>query len=261
MSMQEMMSPMEPCALNGFYTPAQRARFLAAVPQRCSVRVFSSDPDVAQKSALNYAAARVCLPGVRIVLGEAAPETLYRKLPTVPRIAGTRLYAALILNEIEPYARLHAGISGEAFMLEAVSMGLGGCWVASFRQSGVADISLNENERIAAVIALGVPGQENRGRKRKALTEICRGDPAAWPLWAYHAAECVRFAPSAVNLQPWRLSFAGRTLMLERARLGGDIDLGIALLHMSLGVGEKPHVIRWGTDKEVASLIAEDRTL
>ena len=80
-----------------------------------------------------------------------------------------------------------------------------------------------------------------------------------WPLWAYNAAECVRLAPSALNLQPWKLAFAGRTMMLQRKRFGSDLDLGIALLHMSLGVGEKDHVIRLGEGKEVASLVAEDR--
>ena len=62
-----------------------------------------------------------------------------------------------------------------------------------------------------------------------------------------------------MNLQPWRLSFAGRTLVLRRTAFGGDLDLGIALLHMSLGVGEKDHIIRWGEGREIASLIAEDR--
>ena len=50
---------MESCPLNGFYSPAQRARFLAAVSVRASVRQFAGEPDVAQRSALNYAAARV----------------------------------------------------------------------------------------------------------------------------------------------------------------------------------------------------------
>ena len=50
---------MDTCALNDFYSPAQRARFLASIPKRQSVRKFSAAPDVAQKSALNYAASRV----------------------------------------------------------------------------------------------------------------------------------------------------------------------------------------------------------
>ena len=34
---------------------------------------------------------------------------------------------------------------------------------------------------------------------------------------AYSAAECVRIAPSAINLQPWKLNYAGRTLQLLRS--------------------------------------------
>lgn len=249
---------MDSCALNGFFAPAQRARFLAAVSKRQSIRKFSAPPDIAQKSALNYAAARVCLPGVRIEMGEGEPEKIFRKLPLVGSVSGTTRYAAIIMDEQEPLAHLHAGISGEAFVLEAVSLGLGTCWLASFKRSGV-DIPLGDYERIAAIIALGIPDEEPDGNRRKKLTEICTGDPTAWPLWAYNAAECVRFAPSAMNLQPWRLSFAGRTLVLSRTNFGGPLDLGIALLHMSLGVGEKDHIIRLGEGKEVASLIAEDR--
>ena len=55
------------------------------------------------------------------------------------------------------------------------------------------------------------------------------------------------------------MQFAGRTLVLSRTALGGGLDLGIALLHLSLGVGEKEHVIRWGEGREIAALIAEDR--
>ena len=249
---------MESCPLNGFYSPAQRARFLAAVSVRASVRQFAGEPDVAQRSALNYAAARVCLPGVRIEMGENAPEKVFRRWPFVGGIAGTRRYAAIIADEALPRAQLLAGISGEAFMLEAVSLGLGTCWVGSFKRSGV-DVALGEHERVLAVTPLGVPAQETAAHKRKKLTRICRGDPTAWPLWAYNAAECVRFAPSAFNLQPWRMQFAGRTLVLSRTALGGGLDLGSALLHLSLGVGEKEHVIRWGEGREIAALIAEDR--
>ncbi|MBR1586341.1 MAG: nitroreductase family protein [Clostridia bacterium] len=250
---------MEKCPLNDFFSPAQRARFLEAVAKRRSVRAYRMGPDMAQLSALHFAAARVCLPGVRIVLHDAEPELLFRRLPMVGGISGTNKYAAVIADDsVTPRAALHAGISGEAFVLEATAMGLGTCWVASFRKNAV-DIPLNPHEKVLAVTPLGVSNEVSSGRKRKKLTEICVGDPASWPLWAYHAAECVRQAPSAVNLQPWRLAYAGRTLMLMKGGVGGSaLDLGIALLHMSLGVGDKPHEIQWGEGKEIASLIAED---
>ena len=249
---------MDACAVNGFFSPAQIDKYSAALPKRRSVRIFKGDPDVQQMSALHYAAARLALPGVRIALGEASASDLYRRLPLVETIHGSRRYAAVIADEEIPHAAIHAGISGEAFILEAVALGLGTCWVAAFKRGGV-NIPIKEGEKVKAVIALGVPAEEGGPRKRKKLTEICASDPSDWPLWAYNAAECVRIAPSAVNLQPWRLSFAGRTLSLYSARPNASLDMGIAVLHMSLGASDKPHVLRWGDGKEIAALIAEDR--
>ena len=249
---------MDVCAVNGFFSPAQLEKYSAAVPIRHSVRSFAGDPDMGQMSALHYAAARLALPGVRIALGDAPASEIYRRLPLVETIHGSRRYAAVIVDEEVPHAPIHAGISGEAFLLEAVSLGLGTCWVAAFKRGGV-NVPLEEGEKVKAVIALGKPGEEGGPRKRKKLTEICSPDPSDWPLWAYNAAEYVRIAPSAVNLQPWRLSFAGRTLMLSSARPNANLDMGIAVLHMTLGAREKPHVLRWGEGKEIVSLIAEDR--
>ena len=251
---------MENCALNGFYSPAQRTRFLQAVGHRFSVRTYSGEADPAKLSALYYAAERVALPGVRLVLEKCEEHKLYKKLPGVPAVSGTGQYAAVIADMIHPYARYHAGISGEAFVLEAVSLELGTCWIGSFKKSGV-HIELKKNEAVLAIIPFGTYDSDMTPRKRKKLTDICSQDPAQWPLWAYNAAECVRNAPSAVNLQPWHMSYAGRTLMLEKKGLGTRLDMGIALLHMSLGVGEKEHIIRWEEGKNVASLLAEDRIL
>ena len=249
---------MDACAVNGFFSAAQRERYSAAAPRRYSVRAYAGDPDASQMSALHYAAARLALPGVRIMLAEAPAGEIYRRLPFVESVHGTTRSAAVIADEETPHAAIHAGISGEALILEAASLGLGSCWVAAFRRGGVA-VPLEEGEKIKALIALGAPGEEAGPRRRKKLTEICASDPSDWPLWAYNAAEYVRIAPSAVNLQPWRLSFAGRTLMLSSARPGADLDMGIAMLHMTLGAGDKPHLMRWGEGKEIAYLIAEDR--
>ena len=121
-------------------------------------------------------------------------------------------------------------------------------------------MKLAENERVVAVTPLGkAAGEAPQKRRRKKLADICLSAPENWPLWAYQAAEAVRQAPSAVNLQPWRLNYAGRTLALSSVRAGAGLDMGIALLHLSLGVGDKPHRVRWGEGREIASLIAEDR--
>ena len=249
---------MDGCAINGFFSPAQRERWLAAAPGRRSIRAYSGDPGVEELSALAYTAARVSLPGVRLVIGDAPDTSLYRKLPFVDPIRGTQKYAAVIVDDGVPNALIHAGVSGEAFVLEAAAMGLGTCWVAAFKRGGAA-VPLEEGEKIKAVIAFGKPGASGSPRRRKRLDEFCSPNPTDWPLWAYNAAECVRIAPSAVNMQPWRLTYAGRTIFLSSARGSAGLDIGIALLHLSLGVGEKPHHLRWGEGKEIAALIAEDR--
>jgi len=249
---------MDACALNGFLSPAQRERYYQAASLRRSVRAYAGEPSVEQLSALHYAAARLALPGVRLALGEAAPEKVYRHLPFVEAIHGTRRYAAVICDDSVPHAGPYAGVSGEALVLEAVSLGLGTCWVAAFKRGGV-NVPVEEGEKVKAVIALGVPAGEGGSRKRKRLSEICASDPASWPFWAYNAAEYVRVAPSAVNLQPWRLSFAENTLTLSSARAGANLDMGIAMLHMTLGARDQRHMMRWGEGKEIASLIAEDK--
>ena len=249
---------MDACAINGFFSPAQRERWLNAASGRRSIRAYAGDPGVEALSALSYTAARCALPGVRLMISEAQNTALYRRLPFVDAIRGTKKYAAVIVDDAIPNALVHAGVSGEAFVLEAAALGLGTCWVAAFKRGGV-NIPLEEGEKVKAVIAFGVPDESGGPRRRKRLNEICSPDPADWPLWAYNAAECVRIAPSAVNLQPWRLTYAGRTIALSSARAGAGLDLGIALLHLSIGVGEKPHLIRWGEGKEVAALVADDK--
>ena len=249
---------MDPCAINECFTQAQRERWLAAASRRRSVRTYAGETDVERFSALSYTAGRVRLPGARLVLGEAREESLYRKLPFVNPIRGTKKYAAVVVDDAIPFAQIHGGVAGEAFVLEATALGLGTCWVAAFKRSGVS-LDLEEGEKVKAVIAFGIPNEAEGPRKRKKLSEICASDPSDWPLWAYNAAECVRIAPSAVNLQPWRLNYAGRTLALSSVRAGASLDMGIALLHLSLGVGDKPHRVRWGEGREIASLIAEDR--
>lgn len=257
----EGVSAVEDCALQELLTENQRERLRAAIAQRTSVRAYIGPPDVAQLSALSFSAARLSVPGMRIELGEAQDSRLYRSVPFVDTIIGSGCYAAVIVSRDAPHGLLYAGACGEALVLEAAALGLGSCWVSgTFRRKAV-ELALSENERVAAVIALGEPAREKHKRTpRKKLTDICTQDPTGWPLWAYDAAEAVRVAPSAINRQPWRLSFAGRTLQLERAGLAGDLDMGIALMHLSLGVGAREYVLRLGEGRVVATLCSEDRT-
>ena len=248
---------MPACPLNAFFSTAQRTRYLSAIPHRYSCRSFSEALDISHISALSYAAQRVCLPGVRIVIDECTDD-LFFGLPIVGRIKGMTRCAYIIADMNEPRAALHAGISGEAFILEAAAMNVGTCWVSgSYRRSAVT-VDLNEGEKILAVTPLGLPENQAPARSRKKLSQICLGNPTDWPLWAYHAAEAVRAAPSAVNMQPWKLSYAGHALQLLTNGKVNSLDLGIAMLHMEAATEGRKHLWEWGEGKTVAHLIVED---
>ncbi len=224
---------MEALPWEGFYQTPQLARWHSAMPRRFSCRAFSGPPDLSQTAALEYAAQRDALRGVRIAISGKDAGELVIPLPLFPKFEGVSRYAAVLVRKDTPMGNLLAGISGEAFALELASMGLAGCWMTgNFRRNILAPLT-GEGESIRAVIPFGVPADPEgaRHRKRKPLAALCLDDPAKWPLWAYQAAEAVRCAPSAMNRQPWKLSFIGNTLCFTGARLN-SLNTGIAVMHM-----------------------------
>lgn len=239
---------------NGFYSSAQLARWYEAAPRRYSCRKMGEKPTISQWTALSYTAARCCLKGVRLVLGECDPSFFSPALMPRNWITGVKRFAALVVDETCPEHRLNAGISGEAFVLEAAANGVGTVWVGGTYRRKDCPIRLKEHEQVLAVIALGQPEggwPETIQRKRKPLEKICQGDFGAWPQWAQDAARCVQIAPSAINTQPWQLAFSGGSLaLMGPAR--SQTDLGIALLHMEAAIPQ-PHLWTPGTgDKEIA---------
>ena len=249
---------MAECVLNAFYSPAQCERYASVLPRRYSCRAYKASPDAAQLAALNYAAARVCLPGTRIAIADC-PDNLFVRVPLVEHIHGTGKYACVIADMRQRLPRTLAGISGEAFVLEAAAMGVDSCWVSGTYRRSAVDIPLDAHEKVLAVLPLGIAaGEAPPMRKRKSLAQICLTPPDQWPLWAYQAAEAVRRAPSAVNLQPWRLSYAQHTLRLL-GRRADSLDMGIAMLHIEAAVKAPRRHWEWGTDKCVAHLIVEEK--
>lgn len=244
-----------------FFTPEQRKRYYDAMGMRRSIRTYLGAPDESILQRLASDAKTNTFPGVRLQI-ISCDDKLFTPAPGIGSIIGCRVCAAVIYDKTQMNALLYAGMAGEAFVLNAVSMGLGTCWVGgTYHKRRLKQVKTGVRERITAIIAFGIPAEDDpQPRKRKNMTAICRGNAAAWPIWAYHAAECVRTAPSAMNRQPWKMAYAGRTLLLMRGLLADKLSLGIALLHMTLGLESKPHRMTFSTGREVAALIAEDRT-
>ena len=106
-------------------------RLSAAVRLRTSCRAYAGPLSAGDLATLAYHTGRFALPGARLTL-IPSPGDAFVDLTGSPAAVGVIICGDSWQN------RLHAGFIGEAFVLEATSMGLGTCWVGgSYRRQAV----------------------------------------------------------------------------------------------------------------------------
>lgn len=184
-----------------------------------------------------------------------------------PVLAGETLYVAGKIEK-KPGAEAAFGYSFEKLVLYAWSLGIGTTWIGGTikRELFEKAAALGENEMMPCVSPLGYPAEKRSVREtlmRKGVRADSRmpedrlffdGAPDV-PLAGQEKAEIadliemVRWAPSAVNKQPWRIIRKdGEYHFYEKKDKGyvsdaaGDvqkIDVGIALCHFMAGLEEK----------------------
>jgi nitroreductase len=188
-----------------------------------------------------------------LIEGAEAVNAIFRGLVGgYGRIVGAPALAAFIAVKVDAGHQAALGFHGEQVILEAASRGLASCWVAgSFRRDVVRQYTdLAEGEEVLCVTPIGreaaTTGMRrlhdesmhwflpNRG-SRKPLTEFVTGEVAA--PWLRSALEAARWAPSAVNRQPWRFTVAAG----DQVSIGYDgapddsraLDCGIAMANFA----------------------------
>ena len=191
-----------------------------------------------------------------------------------PVINGERLYVAGKVKKL-PYADVAFGYSFERLVLYAWSLGIGTTWIAGTmkRESFEKAAGLIEGEMMPCVSPLGYPAKKRSVRevlmrkgvgadKRMPADKLFFDGTFETPLSGKsreavsELIDLVRWAPSAVNKQPWRIiAEDGRYHFYEKKDNGyisdatGDlqkIDTGIALCHFAMGLeeqGRKPEVV------------------
>lgn len=236
--------------LEALYPAHKRPELIQAVKLRISCRAYCGTPDAAEYASLSYAMGRYQLPGARLVLFPVQEGLFTGMLLGTKRITGCQLAAAVIITD-DPRSRIHAGILGESFVLEATAMGLGTCWVTGSFKRKELQLPLHRNETVLAVIAVGkpaIPLTPSVSRHRKSPDHFCRGDYSAWPEELQDAAALVQAAPSAMNMQPWALYMGPKGEFVLDASDRAHLDAGIALCHAELAL-ETPHTWHFGTDR------------
>ena len=173
-----------------------------------------------------------------------------------------------------PHAEEALGYSLEMLVLYAHSLGVGTVWIGGTMDRGAFEraVHLTSDERMPCISPLGYPAaqmslRETMMRKgvkadsRNSFTELFFDGSFQKPLTETEAGnlrevlEAVRWAPSAVNKQPWRLLRDGNAVhFYEKKSKGyvsdavGDmqkIDIGIALCHFAMAAQESGLTLRF----------------
>ena len=182
-----------------------------------------------------------------------------------PVLSGEELYIAGKVEK-KPYADVAFGYSFEKLVLHACKLGIGTVWIGGTmnRDAFEKAAGVKTGEMMPCVSPLGYPAKkmsikETMMRKgvgaesRIAADKLFFADEWHQPLSISEdmseVLEAVRWAPSAVNKQPWRIIVKdGIYHFYEKKDRGYDnentgdlqkIDVGIALCHFVLALEEK----------------------
>jgi len=224
---------------------------------RRSVRSYTGEPLSREhlEAIKNYIATLKAPFGAdaRIELIHTQADTGRIKLGTYGYIKGASDFITLSYTH-SPLAEEGAAYLFEQVILFCTGLGLGTCWLGgSFsRKAFKGQISLKPNEKLRIVSPVGYPsdkkhlieklmGAEGNHKSRKPFGSFFYNKNFSTPLTEEAAGiyktplEMVRIAPSANNVQPWRILSDGNTLHFFRCppAIGNfsPTDIGIALCH------------------------------
>lgn len=179
------------------------------------------------------------------------------------KVTGAPCYLAFIGRMDSARVQECVGYTGEALILEATALGLGTCWVGGlFKPEAVSSaVRIDREERIIAASPVGYPKAKLNitdrtfkalagSKARKKLEELVDGGSV--PEGALRKAlEAARWAPSAVNRQPWRFRIEGQSVVVSVDKGGKErglsrrLDCGITMLHFELGARAAGLAGRW----------------
>lgn len=263
------------------------------VRKRYSVRTYAPTlPDAETKEKILAFAAAIENPfqaAVQVQFIEKKTADNGEKLGTYGFIKGAQLFLGVTVEDKED-AALAVGYVFEELVLYMTSLGLGTCWLGgTFNKSAFAKkMKIADGCLFPILSPVGLPAKPRMTEKlfrvslkadnRLPAEKLFFADGFEKPLdtksvGAYAAClENVRLAPSARNLQPWRVVYDGKAFHFFKK---GNmyfmqmVDLGIALNHFvltakSLGLQgrlEKTDVSRYPLEKDmkyVASWVTEN---
>ncbi|MBQ9423934.1 MAG: hypothetical protein IJU32_10165 [Pyramidobacter sp.] len=236
---------------------------MEVITTRKSVRTFDGrDLTAADRERLNAYLAGISNPyGIPVTFVMLDAQTFGLSSPV---IQGEKLYAAAMVPNVQ-HCEEAFGYSFEKMVLFAWSLGIGTTWMGGTLDRPLFEkaAGTQEGELMPIASPLGYPARDKsatdvklraavHGDERLPTAELFFDRDFATPLTGVSSQtgqwlEAVRLAPSAANMQPWRIVRDGSQFhFYEKHTLSSEgaawdvqkIDMGIALCHfMSIAGG------------------------
>ena len=213
---------------------------LDAIWARHSVRQYLNKPLKPDELAALRAEVDACNKesGLHIQLVTNEPKAFEGTMARYGKFSGVQNYFALV-GKAGPDLQDKCGYWGERLVLKAQMMGLNTCWVALTFTKVKSAYTLNDGEKLAAVIALGYGATQGVPRRSKTMEEVSKVD-GPMPDWFKAGMEAVLLAPTAVNQQKFLFTLEnGKVSAQPGHAFYVKMDLGIAKYHFEIGAGKE----------------------
>lgn len=163
--------------------------------------------------------------------------------------SGVRALLALKGNSDDPYLDEKLGYYGEKFLIEAIRMNLGTCWVGGTFDEKSKIFDKKPGEKLIGVITIGYCNNEKSlrekiiytavRRKNRSIGEIYYSDTKNIPIKFIAGVKSIQRAPSAKNNQPVKLKYInGKAIIyVDELNKFDFVDLGIAKYHFYVATG------------------------
>ena len=151
---------------------------------------------------------------------------------------GSAGYLALVGKANDSDRMEKEGYFGELFVLEATSMGIGTCWVASSFGKDKSKAVVADDEVLDLGIVFGI-AEPKLSIKEKMIRKVLAPNYDAAPEWFQAGVDAAMKSPSTKNTMPFAFTYEG-TEAYVHATTDHEcvmVDLGIAKLHFEVGAG------------------------
>lgn len=245
------------------------------IKKRHSTRVFKTIPiNTSEKEQLKNHIDSNC----NGIFGEQINISLVEKIPEKDgrmklNYGLIKNHSTYLLGKIEnnSFARVNYGYVMEKLVIKATELGLESCWIGYFDHNYFSEFSIENDKQIPALVIVGKAEKHPTVTERLMSSFVRANHRNEWRQLFYNEEmqelnpeeistfvaplEMLRLAPSAGNLQPWRVVFDRKkqifhfykVIRSEKYEAAGlhDIDLGIAISHFDLITKSKPLKGEW----------------